>query len=117
MKSGRSWSKKCGGSNICEHNRKRSKCKQCGGSSIYEHYRTPSIYEHNRTRSQRKQCGSRPEHLTVSTTAQEASASNAAARASVSTISKGEFASPAVGTHTHKLTTHWNLGDIFLEHE
>ena len=24
----------CGGSSICEHSRRRSKCKQCGGSSI-----------------------------------------------------------------------------------
>jgi hypothetical protein len=38
----------CGGSSICEHNRRRSECKQCGGASICEH---------NRQRRKYKQCG------------------------------------------------------------
>ena len=31
--------KECGGSQICEHGRDRSKCKECGGGSICEHGR------------------------------------------------------------------------------
>ena len=44
---GKGGGKQCGGSGICEHNRRRSGCKQCGGSSICEH---------NRERSKCKQC-------------------------------------------------------------
>ena len=31
--------KECGGSQICEHGRQRSRCKECGGSQICEHGR------------------------------------------------------------------------------
>jgi hypothetical protein len=31
------YAKKCGGSQICEHKRIKSRCKDCGGSSICEH--------------------------------------------------------------------------------
>ena len=27
----------CGGSSICEHNRRRSVCRECGGGEICEH--------------------------------------------------------------------------------
>jgi len=40
--------KECGGSQICEHGRRRTQCKECGGSSICEH---------GRQRSQCKECG------------------------------------------------------------
>ena len=39
--------KECGGSQICEHGRRRSVCKECGGSQMCEHGR----------RSQCKECG------------------------------------------------------------
>eukprot|EP00961_Rhodomonas_salina_P018141 243953-Rhodomonas_salina.2 len=32
--------KVCGGSQICEHDRRRRECKECGGSAICEHSRT-----------------------------------------------------------------------------
>ena len=34
--------KECGGSQICEHGRRRPQCKECGGSSICEHGRRRS---------------------------------------------------------------------------
>ena len=34
--------KECGGSEICEHGRRRSECKECGGSQICEHGRIRS---------------------------------------------------------------------------
>ena len=33
----------CGGSSVCEHGRRRSRCKDCGGGSICEHGRVRSI--------------------------------------------------------------------------
>ena len=37
MESQNSNVKKCGGSQICEHNRVRTTCKECGGASTYIH--------------------------------------------------------------------------------
>ena len=63
----RSKCKECDGSGICQHGRQRSKCKECGGSSLCEHGRRRSvckecggsgICEHGRQRSRRKECSS-----------------------------------------------------------
>ena len=57
--------KECGGSGFCEHGRQRSLCKECGGSQICEHGRQryfckecggKGICEHGRRRSQCKEC-------------------------------------------------------------
>ena len=42
--------KDCGGTSICEHNRRRSQCKDCEGASICE-------CEHNRIRRHCRDCG------------------------------------------------------------
>jgi len=57
--------KECGGSQICEHGRQRSRCKECGGARICEHGGRRSrckegggggICEHGRQRSSCKEC-------------------------------------------------------------
>ena len=62
----RSTCKDCGGTCICQHNRQRNKCKDCGGASICQHNRRrsdcndcggSSICQHNRRRSRCKDCG------------------------------------------------------------
>ena len=62
----RSQCKECGGSEICEHERLRSRCKECGGSEICLHGRFRSrckecggseICEHNKQKSHCKECG------------------------------------------------------------
>ena len=58
--------KACGGSSICEHDKRRSICKDCGGSSICEHNKQKhdckdcggsSICEHHKYRRLCKDCG------------------------------------------------------------
>ena len=48
--------KECGGSQICEHGRRRSLCKACGGGSICEH---------GRRRDRCKECGGAQSACTV----------------------------------------------------
>ena len=56
----------CGGSGLCEHGRRRSRCKECGGSGICEHGRRKNeckdcrgsgICEHGRIKNECKECG------------------------------------------------------------
>jgi hypothetical protein len=60
--------KDCGGSAICPHKRIKSHCKDCGGSAICPHKRQRSkckdcggseVCEHKRVKSQCKDCGGR----------------------------------------------------------
>jgi len=78
-----------GGSQICEHQRERSKCKLCGGASICEHSRERSvckecrggsICEHSRRRNQCKDC------------------STAALLSDFSTLVAGDSPAPTVST-------------------
>ena len=58
--------KECGGSQICEHGKRKSRCKECGGGSICEHGKIKShckecggssICEHGKIKSTCKDCG------------------------------------------------------------
>ena len=69
-------SKKSREKNICEHNKRKSRCKECKGGSICEHNRDKykckeckgnGICEHNRRREYCKDCGGSAicEHKTI----------------------------------------------------
>jgi hypothetical protein len=73
----------CGGTDICQHQRRRSTCKECGGASICPH---------QRQRSQCKECG-----RAARTSAEGAHARSAGGRTSASTSASGAHARSAGG--------------------